>query len=123
MKTEINIVDTDGHIIHDAEIQLSQPDIIDNCNKRIVMMIQDGILKIILKFKLEDGKIINPELMKIIADGSGVTVGDEFIKNIKPQEQTIDLEEYKQGILSDFAMWIDSEDWQNMLEAYNNGEE
>lgn len=123
MKTKISISDTDGHIIHDEEIQLSH---IGNekCKERILMITQDGILKISLKFKLEDGKIINPDLMKIICDGSGVTIGDEFIGNVKPEEQTnFDLEGYKQQILSDFAMWMDTEDWQTMLEAYNNGEE
>lgn len=126
MKTEFKVLDMDGHIIHDNEIQLSH---IGNekCKERIMTITQDGILKISLKFKLEDGKIVNPELMKIICDGSGQIIGNEYSENIKPEEHAVetnfDLEEYKQKILSDFAVWLDSEDWQAMLEAYNNGEE
>jgi len=118
MKTELQIVDTDGHVIRNEEIQLLDND----CKERIIMITQDGILKISLKFKLEEGKIVNPDLMKIVCDGSGVTIGDEFIGNVISEEK-IDLEAYKQEILSDFAIWMDSEDWQSMLEAYNNGEE
>ena len=118
MKTEFKVIDSNGFIFQDTEIQL--PD--NNCKERIVMITQDNILKIMLKFKLEDGKIVNPDLMKIICDGSGVTIDDEFIGNVKPQEH-VDLEAYKQEILSDFAMWLDCDDWQSMLEAYNGSEE
>lgn len=31
--------------------------------------------------------------------------------------------EYKQQVISDFAVWMDTEDWQILLEAYNDGEE